>query len=75
MTKPIEQLINDWKSLPAAEQDTAAEIIFNLLEHRRAPIPLDDDTLAAIDEGLAQADRGEVLSQEEMAAFYRRLGI
>jgi len=37
--------------------------------------PLDDETLAAIREGLEQARRGEFVPDEEMAEFWKRHGL
>jgi predicted transcriptional regulator len=36
------------------------------------PVPLDEETRAAIREGSEQAERGEFVSDEEMAAFFNR---
>jgi predicted transcriptional regulator len=38
------------------------------------PEKLDERTRAAIEEGISQADRGELVSDEEMAEFFRRRG-
>ena len=38
------------------------------------PEKLDGATRAAIQEGLAEAERGEFVSDEEMAAFFRQRG-
>jgi hypothetical protein len=42
------------------------------LKRHRGPVPLDDETRAAIREGSAQAERGEFVSDEEMTAFFNR---
>ena len=39
------------------------------------PVPLDDETRAAIREGREQARRGEFVSDEDMAAFFKRHGV
>ena len=57
MTKLLDQAIAKVRSLPEADQDEAAEVLLWTIETHRAPMPLDDDTRAAIDEGLAQAQR------------------
>jgi predicted transcriptional regulator len=75
MTKLLQQLIEKLKDLPEAEQDETAELLLNLMARRDEPIELDADTRAAVEEGLAQVKRGEVVSQEEMDAFFRRLGV
>ena len=75
MTKLLERAIAELKKLPENEQDAAAELVLNLVARRDEPIELDDETRVAVKEGLAQIERGEGLSQEEMDAFFRRLGV
>lgn len=75
MTKLLDRAIEELKKLPEADQDATAELLLNLMAKRDEPIELDDETRAAIEEGLAQIDRGEVVSQEEMKAFFRRFGV
>lgn len=75
MTKLFEQAIERARALSDDEQDEAAEILLSLMAKRREPIPLDEATKAAINEGLEQARRGEFVSDEEMAAFFKRHGL
>jgi predicted transcriptional regulator len=75
MTKLLEQVIEQLRKLPEAEQDEAAELLVNLIARGNEPIELDADTRSAVEEGLAQVKRGEVVSQEQMEAFFRRLGV
>jgi hypothetical protein len=72
MTELLEQAIAKVRELPEADQDLAADFLFALVAQRLPPEKLDDETRAAILEGCAQADRGEFVSQEEMAAFFAR---
>ena len=51
-----------------------AEFLLGFIARRDEPVGLDEDTLAAIEEGLAQVERGEVVSEEKMAEFFRRHG-
>jgi predicted transcriptional regulator len=74
MTKLLEQAIEKVRELPEADQNLAADLLFALAAKRSPPEELDEETLAAINEGLAQADRGEFVSDEEMAEFFRRRG-
>jgi recombinational DNA repair protein RecR len=74
MTRLLEQAIEELRKLPEADQEQAAEFLFNFMGQRDEPEELDAETLAAIDEGLAQIERGEVVSEEEMAEFFRRRG-
>jgi predicted transcriptional regulator len=64
MTKLLDLAIAEVRKLPPADQDEAAEML-----------PLDDEAAAAIDEGLAQARRGEFASDAEIAALWRRHGL
>ena len=74
MTKALEQAIAKVRELPEADQDLAADFLFALAEKQSEPEKLDAETRAAILEGLAQAERGEFVSDEEMAAFFRQRG-
>jgi hypothetical protein len=74
MTKLLEQAIAKILTLPEADQDLAAEFLFDLAAKHVEPEKLDDETRAAIREGLAQAERGEFVSDEEMAEFFRQRG-
>jgi len=42
---------------------------------RGAPVELDEETLAAVREGRAQARRGEFVGDEDMQAFFERHGV
>ena len=74
MTKLLDQAVAKIRELPEADQDMAAEILFALAATREQPEELDEETRAAIQEGLAQAERGEFVSDEEMAEFFRHRG-
>ncbi len=75
MTKLLDQAIEKVRKLPEADQDETAEMLLWAIEMRGGPIPLDDETAAAIDEGLAQARRGEFASDAEIAALWKRHGL
>ena len=69
MTKLLDLAITEVRKLPAADQDEAAEMLLWAIETRAGAVPLDDETAAAIDEGLAQARRGEFASAAEITAL------
>jgi predicted transcriptional regulator len=71
MTKLLEQAIERIRELPEADQDEAAEVLLFLASRAAAREQLDDDTRAAVREGLAQAERGEFATDEEIAAIFR----
>jgi predicted transcriptional regulator len=74
MTKLLEQAIEAARKLTEAEQDELAEMLLASLDHSSEPFQLDDDARAAIEEGLAEAERGEFVPDEEMEEFFRRHG-
>ncbi len=59
----------DWSP---ARQAEAAELLLALDELGQEPITLTDDELAAIDEALAQVDRGETADPAEVEAVFAR---
>ena len=72
MTKLLEQAIEKIREMPEVDQDLAADFLFALAAKHSEPEKLDEETRAAIREGLAQAERGEFVSDEEMEAFFAR---
>lgn len=73
MTKLLEQAIAKVRTLSDEDQDALALVILTDLE---AIIePLDEQTRAAIREGLEQARRGEFVPDEEMEALWKRYGL
>ena len=72
MTKLLEQAIEKIREMPEADQDLAAEMLLSIAAKKDEPVPLDEETRAAIRQGIDQADRGEFVSDEEMAAFFAR---
>ncbi len=79
MTKMLEEAIKKVRELPEAEPDEAAEMLLSVAARNaarnEAPVRLDDETRAAIREGREQARRGEFVSDEDMAAFFKRHGV
>ena len=74
MTKLLEQAIAKIREMPEVDQDRAAASFFALASRHADPEKLDPAAPAAIREGLAQAERGEFVSDAEMAAFFRQRG-
>ena len=73
MTKLLERAIAKVRQLPAEDQDTVAVAVLAMAEE--SPISLDDETRAAIKEGIEQARRGESVPDEEIAALWKRHGL
>ena len=72
MTKLLDLAIEEVRKLPPADQDETAEMLLWSIEARAGSLKLDSETLAAIDEGLAQARRGEFASEGEIEALWKR---
>jgi len=75
MSKLLEEAIKKVRELPEADQEEAAEMLLSVAARRDQAEPLDEETRAAIQEGQEQAHRGEFVSDEDMAAFFKRHGV
>jgi predicted transcriptional regulator len=74
MTKLLEKAIARVRELPAEDQDAVAVAVLSMAEETRV-VALDDETRAAIREGLEQARRGEFVPDEEIEALWKRHGL
>jgi predicted transcriptional regulator len=75
MTKLLEQAIAKARELSDEEQDALALTILAVAEGDAAAFPIDDETRAAILEGLGQAERGEFVPDEEIEALWKHHGL
>lgn len=75
MTKLLDEAIAKVRSLPDDEQDALALAMLSMTDADAAVVPLDDETRAAIREGLAQAERGEFVPDGIVAESNKRHGI
>ncbi len=73
MTKLLEKAIAKARELPDDEQDSIAVMVLSMASDDTA-VPVDDETRAAILEGLAQARRGEFVPDAEIEALWKRHG-
>ncbi len=74
MTKLLEKAIAKVRELPAEDQDTVAVMVLSLTEEMPT-ILLDEDTRAAIRQGLEQARRGKFVPAEEIEALWKHHGL
>jgi DNA-binding transcriptional regulator YdaS (Cro superfamily) len=72
MTKLLEQAIEAVRRLPADSQDEIARAILHLAGSEVEVEPVDPAHLAAVLEGLAQAKRRELATDDEVEAAFRR---
>ncbi|KAA5598135.1 hypothetical protein [Blastochloris sulfoviridis] len=75
MTKILEHAVAKAQSLPEAEQDALGAILLSMLDGEALGPDLDEETRAAIHQGLEQARRGEFVTDEDVAALWRRHGL
>lgn len=73
MIKVLEQAIDKVKSLDDDRQALVASVIEDILADGVFAIP--PEHLAALDEAMAEVDRGERASNEDMAALWKQCGL
>jgi predicted transcriptional regulator len=67
MTKPIDDVLDRVKSWPAEDQAALMSFADEIEALRSGKYVLSADEAAAVDEGLAQLDRGEFASEDDAA--------
>jgi predicted transcriptional regulator len=75
MTKLLEKAIAQARALPPEEQDALAAMLLAMTDADAGIVPLDDESRAAIREGLEQARRGEFVPESEIEALWKRFGL
>ena len=73
MTRLLELAIEEAKQLSPEEQDKLARTIMDIVHGGEDDVYLlSDEDRAAIEEGLAQADRGEFVTEDELNAILNK---
>jgi len=76
MTKILDQAIAKARALPTEDQDAVGAVILSLAEEWPIHVDdLDDETRAAIREGLAQTKRSEFVPDEEIQSIWQHYGL
>jgi len=76
MTKILEEAIAKVRALSAEDQDFLGAVLLALADEELTRIgDLDDETRAAVREGLQQARRGDFVPREEIEALWQRFGL
>jgi len=75
MTKLLEKAIAQARELPEEDQDSIAVMLLSMTSGDPKIDPIDDETRAAILEGLGQARRGEFVPDAEIEAIWKRHGV
>ena len=76
MTKLLERAIARARELAPEEQDVIAAVLLSMADAGLSQLAeLDDETRAAMREGLDQAERGEFVPNEDIEALWKRHGL
>ncbi|HMA74754.1 MAG TPA: hypothetical protein VKP67_25170 [Xanthobacteraceae bacterium] len=76
MTKEqIYAVLENVRSWPQEDLEELAEVAREIEARRKGVYVMDDEERAAVREGLGQARRGEFVSNEEMDAFWKKIGV
>jgi predicted transcriptional regulator len=72
MTKDqVKQVLDRVLTWPRERQEDAAQMLLVLEAHQGELYHPDDDEWAAIEQGFAQAKRGEAVPEDEIAALFK----
>ena len=76
MTKLFERAVETVRRLPPKTQDALARIVLQFArENDLPPIPMSVEDETSFEESLAEAERGEFVSDEAIQAFWAKHGL
>ena len=75
MTKMMREAIAVLEELPEEKQETLARAILDYASHDDDVYHLTDEECADVRAGLAEIERGEIATEAEVRAVYKRIGI
>ena len=75
MSPATKKLLEQVESWPEEDQEELAQYAREIEARRRGIYTVDEEEEAAIGRGLAELDRGEWVSEEEMRSFWKRCGV
>ena len=75
MTKLLDQAIEAVRKLPQHEQDEIARVVLQLTGSESEPVPLTPEEREALAISMAQAERGEFATDEEVRAVWKKHGL
>jgi predicted transcriptional regulator len=75
MTRILEDAIAKVRKLPEDRQAYVAEVLEQIAAAGSDPFTVPEDHRAAVLEGLEQAERGDFVSDDEMAALWKKCGL
>lgn len=74
MSPAAKQILEEVASWPEEDQEELAELAREIRARRSGVYVVNDDERKAIEEALDELNRGERVSENDMAAFWRRVG-
>jgi predicted transcriptional regulator len=75
MSPGARKILEQVESWPREDQEELAELAREIEARRSGVYVVDAEEDAAIREGLAQLNRGDSVSEEDMKAFWKRCGV
>jgi hypothetical protein len=75
MTQLLERAVETIRSLPPETQDAFARILLQLAGDDQSVVELSPEEEASFDESLAQSERGEFASDEQIRAIWKKHGL
>ena len=75
MTDLLDRAVETVRALPPEVQDDLARLLLQLAGEEQAGLPLTPEEEASFAESLAQAERGEFASDEEIRAIWAKHGL
>ncbi len=75
MTKMLEDAIEKVRQLPENQHARVAEVLEQIVAFGSDPFVVPEEHRAAVLQGLAEAARGEYVSDEDMAALWKKCGL
>jgi hypothetical protein len=75
MTKRLEQGIEAVRRLPDDRQDMAGELLLAIAEEDGVRYRLTPEQIEEVKLAIAEADRGEFATDEEMAELWKKYGL
>ena len=75
MTHATKEILSRVATWPPEDQEELAEVAREIEARRSGRYVLGEEEETAIREGLAELDRGEWVTEEEMKSFWKRCGV
>jgi hypothetical protein len=75
MSPSIKKILERVSTWPEEEQEALAEFAAEIEARRTGVYVMNDSERAAVNEGLQQIRRGDLISEREMEPFWKRFGV